>query len=241
MTNDLYARFTLGGEMFDLIIKRGRLKEREAAKYFTQLISGIRYLHRNQIVHRDLKLENLLLDQHNNLIITDFGFAFSYLLPRQSRPEYPGEKNPMRIDKREENRLKNIYLDYLGTSCGSPTYAAPELVMMDSYLGPPTDIWSCGIILYGMLAGYLPFDNDPENPNGENVNLLYNFILRTKLEFPRWITSLPQTLISRMLIPDPMLRATMDEITRHEWLEPYDPYFDDEWLLKMVSEVLIYY
>lgn len=224
--------------MFDYIIKRGRLKEREAAKYFAQLISGVRYLHRNQIVHRDLKLENLLLDQHDNLIITDFGFAFSYLLPRHSRPDESHEE-ALRIHKKDENRTKNIYMDYLETSCGSPTYAAPELVMMDSYLGPPTDIWSCGIILYGMLAGYLPFDNDPKNPNGENVNLLYNFILRTTLEFPRWIPALPQSLISRMLVPDPMLRATMDEILRHEWLEPYDPYFDDEWLLKMVSGLLL--
>lgn len=188
-----------GGELFDHILAHRYLKEKDASKLFAQLISGVHYLHRKKIVHRDLKLENLLLDKHRNVIITDFGFA---------------------------NRFEHRQDDLMATSCGSPCYAAPELVVSDGlYVGSAVDIWSCGVILYAMLSGYLPFDDDPENPDGDNINLLYKYILNTPLTFPDWISPAAGDLMSRMLIPDPEQRFTLEQVMNHQWLEPYRPLF----------------
>ena len=103
----------------------------EAAHYFRQLISGLEYLHAHHICHRDLKPENLLLDGSMNMKIADFGLS-----------------NLMRDG------------DFLRTSCGSPNYAAPELIRGQLYAGPEVDVWSCGVILYALLCGRLPFDDD---------------------------------------------------------------------------------
>lgn len=188
-----------GGELFDHILAHRYLKDKDASKLFAQLISGVHYLHRKKIVHRDLKLENLLLDKHRNVIITDFGFA---------------------------NRFEHRQDDLMATSCGSPCYAAPELVVSDGlYVGSAVDIWSCGVILYAMLSGYLPFDDDPENPDGDNINLLYKYILNTPLTFPDWVSPAARDLMSRMLIPDPEHRFTLEQVMNHQWLEPYRPLF----------------
>ncbi|KAJ2686871.1 protein kinase frk1, partial [Coemansia spiralis] len=138
--------------------------------------------------------ENLLLDNNRNIKITDFGFANQF--------RGPGE-------------------DLMSTSCGSPCYAAPELVVSDGpYVGTAVDIWSCGVILYAMLAGYLPFDDDPSNPEGDNINQLYKYILSTPLVFPDHVSPLARDLLHRMLEPNPRLRASLDEIKAHEWLRP---------------------
>ncbi|GFR92753.1 protein kinase AMPK alpha subunit 2 [Elysia marginata] len=120
-----------GGELFDYIVKHGRLKEPEARRFFQQIISGVDYCHRHMVVHRDLKPENLLLDSSNNVKIADFG-------------------------------LSNMMTDgeFLRTSCGSPNYAAPEVISGKLYAGPEVDIWSCGVILYALLCGTLPFDDE---------------------------------------------------------------------------------
>lgn len=152
-------------------------------------------MHAKKIVHRDLKLENLLLDRNRNIMITDFGFA---------------------------NRFEEKGDDLMATSCGSPCYAAPELVVQDGkYVGSAVDVWSCGVILYAMLAGYLPFDDDPANPDSENINLLYKYILNTPLSFPEWIGPGPRDLLHRMLVPDPLKRCTLDDVARHPWLHKY--------------------
>ena len=162
-----------GGELFDHILAHKYLRERDACRLFAQLISGVHYLHQKRIIHRDLKLENLLLDRNRNVIITDFGFANNF------------------GDKRD---------DLMATSCGSPCYAAPELVVQDGlYAGSAVDVWSCGVILYAMLAGYLPFDDDPANPDGDNINLLYKYIMATPLSFPDYIPAEPRDLLSKML------------------------------------------
>jgi protein-serine/threonine kinase len=185
--------------LFDHILAHRYLKEKDASKLFAQLISGVHYLHRKKIVHRDLKLENLLLDKHRNVIITDFGFA---------------------------NRFEHRQDDLMATSCGSPCYAAPELVVSDGlYVGSAVDIWSCGVILYAMLSGYLPFDDDPENPDGDNINLLYKYILNTPLTFPDWVSPAARDLMACMLIPDPERRFTLEQVMHHPWLEPYRPLF----------------
>ena len=112
------------------------------------------------------------------------------------------------------------------TSCGSPCYAAPELVISEGlYVGSAVDIWSCGVILYAMLAGYLPFDDDPANPEGDNINLLYKYILSTQLTFPDYVSTEARDLLSKMLVPDPQFRADLQTVMSHEWLSPYASLF----------------
>ncbi|GAA5909626.1 hypothetical protein JCM5296_002373 [Sporobolomyces johnsonii] len=196
----IVLEYASGGELFDHILAHRYLKERDASRLFAQLISGVSYLHAKGVVHRDLKLENLLLDRNRNVIITDFGFA---------------------------NRFHDATVDLMATSCGSPCYAAPELVVQDGrYVGTAVDVWSCGVILYAMLAGYLPYDDDPANPEGDNINLLYKYILSTPLTFPDWITEEPRHLLLTMLVPDPALRCTIQDVTRHSWLRKYAAAFD---------------
>ncbi|KAM3313953.1 hypothetical protein ACQJBY_033066 [Aegilops geniculata] len=119
------------GELFDCIVEKGRLQEDEARRIFQQIISGVEYCHRNMVAHRDLKPENLLLDSKYNVKLADFG-------------------------------LSNVMHDghFLKTSCGSPNYAAPEVISGKLYAGPEVDVWSCGVILYALLCGTLPFDDD---------------------------------------------------------------------------------
>ena len=182
-----------GGELFNHILARKYLKEKESVVYFAQLIAGVEYMHKMGIVHRDLKLENLLLDEDRRIIITDFGFA---------------------------NKISTQKGGRLNTSCGSPCYAAPELVVNDSYSGETADIWSCGVILYAMLCGYLPFDDDPDNKDGENIKKLYRYILETKITYPRHVSILAKSLIDTILVTDPNLRASISAIKEHKWMEP---------------------
>lgn len=108
------------------------------------------------------------------------------------------------------------------TSCGSPCYAAPELVTSENaYVGTAADIWSCGVILYAILCGYLPFDDDPMNPDGQNINLLYRHILTATLEIPDTISLEAASLLRIMLVPDPEKRCTIDDIRHHPWLKEH--------------------
>jgi 5'-AMP-activated protein kinase catalytic alpha subunit len=127
----MVLEYAAGGELFDLIARRERLSEDEARKIFQQIISSIEYSHQDKIAHRDLKPENLLLDENHNIRLIDFGLA-------------------------------NIMRDSIAlkTACGSPNYAAPEVISGMSYGGAEVDVWSCGVILYAMVCGSLPFDDD---------------------------------------------------------------------------------
>ncbi|KAI8070165.1 kinase-like domain-containing protein [Thamnidium elegans] len=185
-----------GGELFDYILKHHYLQEVEAKRLFAQLISGVHYMHQKHIVHRDLKLENLLLSKDRDIIITDFGFANRFLIAQQ---------------------------DLMATSCGSPCYAAPELVINDenNYVGTAVDIWSCGVILFAMLCGYLPFDDDPSNPQGANINMLYKYIVSTPLDIPKHMSPEATDLLRLMLVPDPTKRCTIDDIRSHPWLSDH--------------------
>ena len=124
------------------------------------------------------------------------------------------------------NRFEHKADDLMQTSCGSPCYAAPELVISEGlYVGSAVDIWSCGVILYAMLAGYLPFDDDPANPEGDNINLLYKYILSTQLTFPDYVSAEARDLLGKMLVPDPQHRADLQTVMSHEWLSPYASLF----------------
>jgi protein-serine/threonine kinase len=222
----IILEYASGGELFDYILNHRYLKDNAARRLFAQLVSGVGYLHKKGIVHRDLKLENLLLDRNRNIIITDFGFANTF----DAHEELTKEEELNLTDKEFVKRmgLDRVKMngsrkgDLMQTSCGSPCYAAPELVVSDSlYTGRKVDVWSCGVILYAMLAGYLPFDDDPANPEGDNINLLYKYIVTTPLTFPEYVTPHARDLLRRILVPNPRKRADLFEVARHSWLSEY--------------------
>ncbi|KAI0200901.1 hypothetical protein F4808DRAFT_460412 [Astrocystis sublimbata] len=222
----IVLEYASGGELFDYILNHRYLKDNAARRLFAQLISGVGYLHKKGIVHRDLKLENLLLDRNRNIIITDFGFANTFDAADELTEEEElslSDRNYVKqsgLDKINDKGLRRG--DLMQTSCGSPCYAAPELVVSDSlYTGRKVDVWSCGVILYAMLAGYLPFDDDPDNPEGDNINLLYKYIVNTPLTFPEYVTPHARDLLRRILVPSPRKRADLFEVARHSWLSEY--------------------
>lgn len=181
----LVLEYIEGGELFDYLIQKGRLEEREAVNYFRQIIYGVDYCHKFNICHRDLKPENLLLDKHRNIKIADFGMA--------------ALETPEKL---------------LETSCGSPHYASPEIVAGKTYHGGPSDIWSCGIILFALLTGHLPFDDD-------NIRKLLLKVQDGKFVMPEELSPLAKDLIWRMLRVDPDSRITMPEILDHPLLTKY--------------------
>ncbi|KAJ0122237.1 serine/threonine-protein kinase MARK2 [Diaporthe amygdali] len=222
----IILEYASGGELFDYILNHRYLKDNAARRLFAQLVSGVGYLHKKGIVHRDLKLENLLLDRNRNIIITDFGFANTFDPVEELTEEEENNLSDREFVKRMGlNQLKPSGMrkgDLMQTSCGSPCYAAPELVVSDSlYTGRKVDVWSCGVILYAMLAGYLPFDDDPANPEGDNINLLYKYIVNTPLTFPEYVTPHARDLLRRILVPNPRKRADLFEVARHSWLSEY--------------------
>ena len=179
----MIMEYVSGGELFDYIVKKGKLKEHEARRFFQQIISGVEYCHKHMIVHRDLKPENLLLDSHNNVKIADFG-------------------------------LSNMMMDgeFLRTSCGSPNYAAPEVISGKLYAGPEVDIWSSGIILYALLCGSLPFDDD-------HVPNLFRKIKAGHFFIPDYISDPVRNLMICMLKVDPLKRAAIKEIKENPWFQ----------------------
>ncbi|VVT53245.1 uncharacterized protein SAPINGB_P003476 [Magnusiomyces paraingens] len=170
-----------GKELFDYIVQRGRMSEDEARRFFQQIISAVDYCHRHKIVHRDLKPENLLLDDNLNVKIADFG-------------------------------LSNIMTDgnFLKTSCGSPNYAAPEVISGKLYAGPEVDVWSCGVILYVMLCGRLPFDD-------EFIPNLFKKISQGVYTIPPDLSPGAKNLLKRMLVVNPLNRITVREIIQDPW------------------------
>lgn len=191
----IVLEYASGGELFDYILQHKYLKEPVAKKIFAQLVSGVDYMHSKGLIHRDLKLENLLLDKHKNVIISDFGFVNSC-----------GDRNN----------------DLMKTSCGSPCYAAPELVLTQSpYEGRKADVWSLGVILYAMLSGYLPFDDDPENEDGSDIIKLYHYICKTPLTFPEYVSPLARDLLRKIIVSDPRKRIGIDAIRNHPFLSSY--------------------
>ncbi|EJU05937.1 Pkinase-domain-containing protein [Dacryopinax primogenitus] len=186
---DMYMllEYVPNGELFDHICARGRLPVAEALHYFRQIMRGIDYCHRFSIAHRDLKPENLLLDEDMNVKIADFGMATF---------QWDGAM--------------------LETSCGSPHYAAPEIISGKPYHGSAADIWSCGIILHALLTGRLPFD-DP------NIRILLKKVKEGKFDMPRTIPYEAQDLMRRMIETDPEKRIKMLDIFKHPFFTSANP------------------
>ena len=178
----LVMEYCQRGELFDYIVQHQRLSENESAIFFYQLINGVEYIHSQGIAHRDLKPENLLLTNDKTLKIIDFGLSHEF----------------------------DPACSLLKTKCGSPSYAAPEIISCPFYDGFKTDIWCCGIILYAMLCGFLPFE-------GENNSELFRNILDCDPEMPDWLSISSRDLIIRILNPDPDERITLKEIKKHKF------------------------
>nr|XP_048276145.1 maternal embryonic leucine zipper kinase isoform X2 [Myodes glareolus] len=173
-----------GGELFDYIISQDRLSEEETRVVFRQILSAVAYVHSQGYAHRDLKPENLLFDEYHKLKLIDFGLC--------AKPK--GNK------------------DYhLQTCCGSLAYAAPELIQGKSYLGSEADVWSMGILLYVLMCGFLPFDDD-------NVMALYKKIMRGKYDVPKWLSPSSILLLQQMLQVDPKKRISMKNLLNHPWI-----------------------
>ncbi|CAI9761905.1 unnamed protein product [Fraxinus pennsylvanica] len=175
--------FAKGGELFAKIAK-GRFSEDLSRKYFQQLISAVDYCHSRGVYHRDLKPENLLLDENWELKITDFGLS---AVSDQIQPD-----------------------GLLHTLCGTPAYVAPEILAKKGYDGAKVDIWSCGIILYVLNAGYLPF-NDP------NLMVMYKKIYKGEFRCPKWTSPELKRFLTRILDPNPNTRVTIQEIINDPW------------------------
>ncbi|CAG0883813.1 unnamed protein product [Darwinula stevensoni] len=171
-----------GGELFDYLVKKGRLTPKEARRFFRQIISALDFCHSHSICHRDLKPENLLLDEKNNIKIADFGMA-------SLQPD-------------------GFMLE---TSCGSPHYACPEVIRGERYDGRKADIWSCGVILYALLVGALPFDDD-------NLRQLLEKVKRGVFHIPHFVPPDCQSLLRGMIHVNPDKRLTLSEIKRHPWV-----------------------
>ncbi|GMP71781.1 hypothetical protein CsSME_00030058 [Camellia sinensis var. sinensis] len=182
----IVLEFVTGGELFDKISGKGRLKEDEARKYFQQLINAVDYCHSRGVFHRDLKPENLLLDANGILKVSDFGLS---ALPQQIRED-----------------------GLLHTTCGTPNYVAPEVIKNKGYDGAKADLWSCGVILFVLLAGFLPFEES-------NLMELYKKIFKAEFLCPPWFSSGSRKLIKRILDPNTETRITIAEIIENEWFQ----------------------
>jgi serine/threonine protein kinase len=186
-TSKLYIVMDLvrGGELFEMIERKGELDEDLARKYFQQLVDGIDYCHRRGVYHRDLKPENLLVDEKGILKIADFGVS-----SMKSGPD----------------------AGLLHTQCGTPYYCAPEIIggAEEGYSGVKIDAWSCGIILYLLLTGTLPFQN-------EDMTELYKQIIRCRVDYPKWMPRDAKDLISCLLRKDSDARYSLEEVKRHKW------------------------
>jgi len=185
----LVTEYVKGKELFDYIVMKKKLSENESCLFYQQIISGIEYLHKLKYVHRDIKPENLLINEETKeLKIVDFGLSNIYT-----------------------NSNNNL----LESACGSPSYAAPEMLNGEKYRAPPVDIWSSGIVLYAMLCGYLPFEDDDND-------ILYDKICKGKFTIPNHVSEKARDLLHKILVTDPKKRLTIHQIKNHPWFSSYN-------------------
>lgn len=189
----LVMELAKGGDLFSKISRRPqhRFPEPLARKYFHQLVSALQYCHQNGVAHRDVKPQNLLLDEEGNIKVSDFGLSAVSVV--------------------ESSKNGTLLLQ---TTCGTPAFAAPEIVGRTriGYDGSKADAWSCGVILFVMLAGYLPFDDS-------NLVTMYKKMYKREFRFPSWVTKPARGLITKLLDPDPNTRLSIQNIGRDPWFK----------------------
>lgn len=235
----LILEYAGGGELFTKIARQGKLSEKVAKRYFKQIMEGVRFCHNLYICHRDIKPENILLDDEDNVKIADFGFAsimepevdseqlanngragLSYI---DENSEESGTIQPLRDfvpdaaspPEPKANKFRNLsskLMQKMSTMCGTTQYMAPEIVNRDSYRGDKADIWSCGVVLFVLLSGFLPFDsNDP--------GIVVQKIKGGRFDIPSFISDLARDVISKLLTPNPLVRPGARTILDHEWFK----------------------
>ncbi|EOY31088.1 Protein kinase domain - like 10 [Theobroma cacao] len=182
----IVLEFVSGGELFDKIVHRGRLPENESRRYFQQLIDAVSHCHSKGVYHRDLKPENLLLDSYGNLKVSDFGLS---ALPQQG-------------------------VGLLHTTCGTPNYVAPEVLSNQGYDGAAADVWSCGVVLFVIMAGYLPFDEI-------DLPTLYKKVNAAQFSFPFWFSPGAKSLVQKILDPNPKTRIKIEGIKNDPWFQKH--------------------
>lgn len=174
--------------MYNYLLDKGALDPPKVQRIFTQLVGAVSYVHNKSCVHRDLKLENILLDKHENVKLVDFGFT----------REYEGKSN------------------YLQTWCGTVCYSAPEMLKGEKYAGEKVDVWSLGIILYALLVGELPFDDDDEMVTKRRI-------LKEEPNYPESFPQQAKELCQSLLSKRPLLRPTLADILQNPWLSEHAP------------------
>ncbi|XP_022144940.1 CBL-interacting serine/threonine-protein kinase 24 isoform X1 [Momordica charantia] len=178
----IILEFVTGGELYDTIVLQKKLPEMESRRYFQQLVDAVAHCHSKGVYHRDLKPENLLLDADGNLKVSDFGLS----------------------------ALSQQGIELLHTTCGTPNYVAPEVLGGQGYDGAAADIWSCGVILFVLMAGYLPFSET-------DLPTLYKKINAAEYSCPYWFSSGAKSLIQKILDPNPTNRIRIEEIRKDPW------------------------
>ena len=200
MSNHFYMLFEYvsGGQLLDYIIQHGSLREHHARKFARGIASALQYLHANNIVHRDLKIENIMISTSGEIKIIDFGLSNVF-------------------DKRK----------LLHTFCGSLYFAAPELLKATPYVGPEVDIWSFGVVLYVLVCGKVPFDD-------ENSSVLHEKIKKGKVDYPNHLSIEVISLLSKMLVVDPSKRASLKQVVAHPWMNRGYDYLPPSYLPKRI-------
>ncbi|KAK9085737.1 hypothetical protein Sjap_026148 [Stephania japonica] len=177
--------YVKGGELFNKVAK-GRLKEEVARKYFQQLISAVGFCHARGVFHRDLKPENLLLDENGDLKVSDFGLSAV-------------------SDQMKQDGLFHTF-------CGTPAYVAPEVLARKGYDAAKVDVWACGVVLFVLMAGYLPFHD-------QNIMAMYKKIYKGEFRCPRWFSPDLTRLLTRLLDTNPETRITIPDIMENRWFK----------------------
>nr|XP_026692612.1 hormonally up-regulated neu tumor-associated kinase homolog A [Ciona intestinalis] len=207
----LVTELCSGGELIDVVTEQGHLPEETVRRYTYQLVNAVEYLHERKIIHRDLKVENLLLDSGGNIKIIDFGLS---------------------------NTISPVCSDIscaLSTQCGSPAYAAPELLSKKSY-GPKVDVWSIGVITFALLVGKLPFTVEPFH-----IPKLCRKMMRGEMNpIPTNISTHCRYFIRKLLCPDVTQRPNISEVSKLKWILTFQPESTRKSMTKtVVSSLLI--
>ncbi|KAI9676216.1 MAG: hypothetical protein M1829_003045 [Trizodia sp. TS-e1964] len=184
----LVLEYCPGDELYNYLLENGPLPTDKVQKIFSQLVGAVAYVHNMSCVHRDLKLENILLDKEGNVKLCDFGFT----------REYEGKAS------------------YLQTFCGTVCYSAPEMLKGEKYAGEKVDVWSLGVILYALLTGELPFDDDDDNATKAKI-------LRSEPKYPENLPGDAKSLIQALLSKRPLIRPSLSEILSHPYLAEQSP------------------